>query len=135
MPLLYSRYKKARREGRAKLLIPEASGGLQSLFLLLAANFTFFKYRDNGHQADTANGRRVQRCEGARPAGEAEDRRAVGDHPEAQLGEAVANQVGEGAFDAVSRANRFFGTKPTAATPISSCGPKTKKPRANSDIR
>ncbi len=111
------------------------SGSLQNTVLFLAANFTLFKDSHNGHQADTADGGGVQRRKGAGPAGQAEDRRAVGDHPETQLGEAIANQIGESALDPIGGADRFFGTKPTAATPINNCGPNTGKPSANSEAR
>lgn len=60
---------------------------------------------------------------------------AVGDHPETQFGEAIADQIGEGALDPIGGADRFFGTKPTAATPINSCGPNTVKPSANNEAR
>ncbi|KAI3490384.1 hypothetical protein L1887_45209 [Cichorium endivia] len=51
------------------------------------------KHRDHRHQDDTADRCGIQRREGARPAGEAENRRAVGDHSQTQLGEAVADQL------------------------------------------
>lgn len=111
------------------------SGGLQNTVLFLAANFTLFKDSHDGHQADTADGGGIQRRKGAGPAGQAEDRRAVGDHPKTQLGEAIADQIGEGALDSIGGADRFFGTKPTAATPINSCGPNTVKPSANNEAR
>jgi hypothetical protein len=53
--------------------IPGESGSLQNTVLFLAANFTFFKDRHDGHQADTADGGGIQRRKGARPAGEAEN--------------------------------------------------------------
>lgn len=108
--------------------IPGESGSLQNSILFLAANFTLFEDSHDGHQADTADGGGVQRRKGAGPAGQAEDRRAVGDHPKTQLGEAIADQIGEGALDSIGGADRFFGTKPTAATPINSCGPNTRSP-------
>ena len=91
--------------------IPGESGSLQNTVLFLAANFTLFEDSHDGHQADTADGGGVQRRKGAGPAGQAEDRRAVGDHPETQLGEAIANQIGESALDPIGGADRFFRHK------------------------
>ena len=35
------------------------------------------------------------------------NRRAVGDHPKTQLGEAITDQIGEGALDSIGGADRF----------------------------
>ncbi|SQA99311.1 Uncharacterised protein [Cedecea neteri] len=99
-------HKKARRYAGLELLKMRLSD-IQLLDFFLTANFTLFKYRYDGHQHDTADCGSIKRGKGARPAGQAEDRRAVGNHSQAQLGKAVADQVSEGALDAVCRANSF----------------------------
>ena len=88
------------------------SGILQNGFLFLATNFTFFKDRDDSHQADTADSCRIQRRKGTRPAGQAKDRRAVGNHSQPQFGKAVADQVSKGAFDTVRRTDSFLRDEP-----------------------
>ncbi len=82
------------------------------------------------HTADRGG---VQRGERARPAGQTKTCRR--NHAQTQLGKAIADKISEGALDTVRSADGFFGTKPTAATPINSCGPNTRKPSANSEAR
>lgn len=95
------------------------------LNFFLTADFALFHHGDHRHQADTADRGGVQRGERARPAGQTKNGGAVGNHAQTQLGKAIADKISEGALDTVRSADGFFGTKPTAATPINSCGPNT----------
>lgn len=60
---------------------------------------------------------------------------AVGDHPETQFGEAIADQIGEGALDSIGGADRFFRYETDGGDADQQLRTKHQKPSANNEAR